>query len=82
MVGVMRAYLTLFVKTYAAAAVLTLIFTFLLFWAQQGNAGAFLTVTLVMLIFGSELLQLLGGRGEVLARAVGYVQIFFGGCRG
>ena len=38
-----------------------------------------LTFTLVMLMFGSKLLHLLGGRGEVLARAVGYVQIFFGG---
>jgi putative MATE family efflux protein len=38
-----------------------------------------LSFTLVMLIFGPALLQLLGGRGEVLARAVGYVQIFFGG---
>src|ERR1700682_2731366 len=37
------------------------------------------TFTLVMLIFGPALLRLLGGRGEVLARAVGYVQIFFGG---
>src|SRR6201992_2488715 len=38
-----------------------------------------LTFMLGMLIFGPGLLQLLGGRGEVLARAVGYVQIFFGG---
>jgi MATE family, multidrug efflux pump len=38
-----------------------------------------LTFTLVMLIFGPALLKLLGGRGEVLARAIGYVQIFFGG---
>src|SRR5205809_7876002 len=34
---------------------------------------------LVMLIFGPGLLQSLGGRGNVLAYAVGYVQIFFGG---
>ena len=34
---------------------------------------------LVMLIFGPRLLQSLGGRGNVLAYAIGYVQIFFGG---
>ncbi|MFL6814176.1 MAG: MATE family efflux transporter [Bradyrhizobium sp.] len=34
---------------------------------------------LVMLIFGPWLLQSLGGRGNVLAYAIGYVQIFFGG---
>src|SRR3954469_4794499 len=38
-----------------------------------------LTFTLLMLIFGPRLLQSLGGRGNVLAYAVGYVQIFFGG---
>lgn len=38
-----------------------------------------LTFTLVMLVFGPMLLQLLGGRGNVLAQAVGYIQIFFGG---
>src|ERR1700754_493510 len=38
-----------------------------------------LAFTLVMLLFGRTLLQLLGGRGNVLAQAVGYVQIFFGG---
>src|SRR5467141_1034780 len=38
-----------------------------------------LTFTLVMLIFGPALLELLGGRGNVLTRAIGYVQIFFGG---
>ena len=32
-----------------------------------------------MLIFGPALLELLGGRGKVLAQAIGYVQIFFGG---
>src|SRR5436190_9399135 len=32
-----------------------------------------------MLIFGPKLLELLGGRGNVLAQAVGYTQIFFGG---
>ena len=32
-----------------------------------------------MLIFGPELLELLGGRGNVLAQAVAYTQIFFGG---
>jgi putative MATE family efflux protein len=31
-----------------------------------------------MLIFGPKLLELLGGRGNVLAYALGYVQIFFG----
>ncbi len=38
-----------------------------------------LTFTFLMLVFGPTLLQLLGGRGNVLAQAVGYVQIFFGG---
>jgi putative MATE family efflux protein len=38
-----------------------------------------LTFMLGMLIFGPALLELLGGRGNVLAQAVGYVQIFFGG---
>src|ERR1700710_238952 len=38
-----------------------------------------LTFTLAMLIFGPTLLQLLGGRGNVLAQAIGYIQIFFGG---
>jgi Na+-driven multidrug efflux pump len=38
-----------------------------------------LTFTLTMLIFGPALLELLGGRGNVLSRAIGYVQIFFGG---
>jgi MATE family, multidrug efflux pump len=32
-----------------------------------------------MLIFGPKLLETLGGRGNVLAQAIGYVQIFFGG---
>ncbi len=38
-----------------------------------------LTFMLGMLIFGPALLKLLGGRGNVLANAVGYAQIFFGG---
>jgi putative MATE family efflux protein len=38
-----------------------------------------LTFMLVMLVFGSQLLESLGGRGNVLAYAIGYVQIFFGG---
>jgi putative MATE family efflux protein len=38
-----------------------------------------LTFMLGMLIFGPSLLELLGGRGKVLANAVGYGQIFFGG---
>ena len=32
-----------------------------------------------MLIFGPRLLELLGGRGNVLANAIAYAQIFFGG---
>src|SRR5450432_1858944 len=43
-------------------------------------AGCFgLSFTFVMLIFGPALLEMLGGRGNVLTRAIGYVQIFFGG---
>src|SRR6266481_6305830 len=38
-----------------------------------------LSFTLTMLIFGPALLEMLGGRGNVLTRAIGYVQIFFGG---
>jgi putative MATE family efflux protein len=38
-----------------------------------------LTFMLGMLIFGPRLLELLGGRGNVLANAVAYAQIFFGG---
>ena len=38
-----------------------------------------LTFMLTMEIFGPRLLEMLGGRGEVLARAIGYVRIFFGG---
>lgn len=38
-----------------------------------------LTFTVGMLLFGPFLLELLGGRGEVLSRAVGYILIFFGG---
>ena len=38
-----------------------------------------LTFMLGMLIFGPALLELLGGRGNVLAQAIGYMQIFFGG---
>ncbi|MDB5577466.1 MAG: family efflux transporter, partial [Bradyrhizobium sp.] len=38
-----------------------------------------LVFMLGMLIFGPTLLELLGGRGNVLAQAIGYVQIFFGG---
>src|SRR6202045_2361958 len=37
------------------------------------------TFMLFMLIFGPALLKLLGGRGNVLTRAIGYIQIFFGG---
>ena len=38
-----------------------------------------LTFMLFMLMFGPHLLEVLGGRGNVLAQAIGYVQIFFGG---
>src|SRR6202045_5244324 len=38
-----------------------------------------LTFMLGMLMFGPALLKLLGGRGNVLANAIGYAQIFFGG---
>ena len=38
-----------------------------------------LVFTAGMLIFGPVLLEMLGGSGNVLERAVGYVQIFFGG---
>jgi putative MATE family efflux protein len=38
-----------------------------------------LTFMLGMLIFGPRLLELLGGRGNVLAQAISYTQIFFGG---
>jgi putative MATE family efflux protein len=44
------------------------------------NAIAFgLVFMLVMLVFGPHLLEVMGGRGNVLAQAVSYVQIFFGG---
>ena len=38
-----------------------------------------LVFTFGMLIFGPTLLEMLGGRGNVLAHAIGYIQIFFGG---
>src|SRR3954470_5504655 len=38
-----------------------------------------LVFMLGMLIFGPKLLELLGGRGNVLTQAVAYTQIFFGG---
>lgn len=38
-----------------------------------------LTFTLLMLVFGAALLQLLGGRGHVLSQALGYITIFFSG---
>jgi putative MATE family efflux protein len=41
--------------------------------------GFGLAFTLGMLVFGPRLLELLGGRGNVLANAIGYSQIFFGG---
>src|ERR1700760_486141 len=44
------------------------------------NAIAFgLVFMFGMLIFGPTLLEAMGGRGNVLAQAIGYVQIFFGG---
>jgi putative MATE family efflux protein len=43
------------------------------------GVGFGLTFMLGMLIFGPKLLELLGGRGNVLAQAVAYTQIFFGG---
>jgi putative MATE family efflux protein len=44
------------------------------------NAIGFgLVFMLGMLTFGPRLLEAMGGRGNVLAQAVGYVQIFFGG---
>ena len=41
--------------------------------------GFGLVFMLGMLIFGPRLLALLGGRGNVLAQAIAYTQIFFGG---
>jgi MATE family, multidrug efflux pump len=41
--------------------------------------GFGLVFMLGMLIFGPRLLELLGGRGNVLALAISYTQIFFGG---
>lgn len=38
-----------------------------------------LLFTTIMLTFGAALLQLLGGRGNVLSQALGYVTIFFAG---
>ncbi|MFG3597313.1 MATE family efflux transporter [Bradyrhizobium sp. RDI18] len=38
-----------------------------------------LAFMLGMLIFGPKLLELLGGRGNVLTQAIAYTQIFFGG---
>ncbi|MCP3475036.1 MATE family efflux transporter [Bradyrhizobium sp. CCGUVB1N3] len=38
-----------------------------------------LVFMLGMLIFGPHLLELLGGRGNVLAQAIAYTQVFFGG---
>mgnify|MGYP000852405617 FL=1 len=41
--------------------------------------GFGLLFTALMLLFGRPLLQLLGGRGEVLRQALDYVAVFFGG---
>jgi putative MATE family efflux protein len=38
-----------------------------------------LTFMIGMLVFGPRVLEMFGGRGQVLANATGYVQIFFGG---
>jgi putative MATE family efflux protein len=38
-----------------------------------------LTFTVAMLTFGSTLLQLLGGRGNVLSQALAYITVFFAG---
>src|SRR5215475_8972180 len=38
-----------------------------------------LVFMLGMLIFGPNVLEMLGGRGNVLTHAIGYAQIFFGG---
>src|SRR4030081_805778 len=46
-------------------------------WLMGGCFGG--TFWLFMLLFGPTLLEMLGGRGEVLSRAIGYIQIFFGG---
>src|SRR5215472_12114030 len=47
--------------------------------AMLNAIGFGLVVMLVMLIFGPFLLEAMGGRGNVLAQAISYVQIFFGG---
>jgi len=47
--------------------------------AMLNAIGFGLVFMLFMLIFGPYLLETMGGRGNVLAQAVGYVQIFFGG---
>ncbi len=47
--------------------------------AMLNAIGFGLVFMLVMLIFGPRLLERMGGRGNVLAQAVSYVQIFFGG---
>src|SRR5579859_6408327 len=47
--------------------------------AMLNAIGFGLAFMLVMLIFGPHLLEVMGGRGNVLAQAISYVQIFFGG---
>jgi len=47
--------------------------------AMLNAIGFGLAFMLVMLIFGPHLLEVMGGRGNVLAQAIAYVQIFFGG---
>lgn len=41
--------------------------------------GFGLVFMLGMLVFGPRLLEMLGGRGHVLAQAIAYTQVFFGG---
>jgi putative MATE family efflux protein len=47
--------------------------------AMLNAIGFGLAFMLVMLIFGPHLLEVMGGRGNVLSQAISYVQIFFGG---
>src|ERR1700760_14965 len=47
--------------------------------AMLNGIGFGLAFMLFMLILGPHLLEIMGGRGNVLAQAISYVQIFFGG---
>ena len=57
-VGLVRAYVALFVKTFAVSALMTLFFSFLLWFAQAGNWGAFMAVAIVMALFALQFLGL------------------------